>query len=133
MAKSKGQMAKKVGWVISLLAVAFLFGGGCLASALLLGGCTIAPRIVEAPGPSLDGGLPTSGILQILPNRCYLVTHLFAERYSALVTQYGARLAPPMAAPRWITPTETNTFIVTSDGMAAFAEMDFYRRQHLTP
>ncbi|MEN6533329.1 MAG: hypothetical protein ABFD89_06675 [Bryobacteraceae bacterium] len=105
----------------------------CALSLMLLAGCTTAPRIVEANGPSLDGGVANSGVLQVLSKRCYLVTPLFNERYTALVKLYGAKLVPPMTAPRWITPTETNTFIITSDGMAAFAEMAFYHRQHLTP
>ena len=106
---------------------------GFALSLMLLAGCTTAPRIVEASGASLDGGVANSGILQALPNRCYLVTPLFAERYAALVTLYGAKLIPPMDAPRWMTATATNTFVITSDGIAAFAELDFYRRQHLTP
>lgn len=100
---------------------------------LIIAGCAITPRIVEAGGPSLDGGEPTSGVLQVLSNRCYLVTPLFKERYGALVKLYGNKLLPPMTEPRWITPTGTNTFVITSDGLAAFAELDFYSRQHLTP
>ena len=72
-------------------------------------------------------------VLEVLPVRCYLVTSLFAERYAALVTMYGSKLVPPMTSPRWITPAGTNTFVITSDGMAAFMELDFYSRQHLTP
>src|ERR1039458_9128026 len=102
-------------------------------SLVLLAGCSTTPHIVQPTGPSLDAGIPNSGVLQILPNRCYLVTPLFNERYGALVKLYGAKLIPPMTVPRWITPTDTNTFVITSDGLAAFIEMDFYSRQHLTP
>ena len=105
----------------------------CALSLILLAGCTTDPRIVQADGPSLDYGVAYSGILQALPGWCYLVTPLFSERYAALVKLYGAKLIPPMTAPRWITPTGTNTFVLTSDGLAAFAELDFYNRQHLTP
>jgi hypothetical protein len=38
-----------------------------------------------------------------------------------------------MTQPRWITPTTTNTFVITSDGLAAFALMDFYARQDQRP
>ena len=94
---------------------------GFALSVMLLAGCTMAPRIVQPSRPSLDAGVPNSGVLQGLSNRCYLVTPLFAERYTNLARLYGARLNPPMPSPRWITPTGTNTFIVTSDGMGAFA------------
>jgi hypothetical protein len=74
-----------------------------------------------------------SGVLQVLPDRGCVVTPLFSERYTNLVRLYGARLNPPMTSPRWISPTGTNTFIITSDGMGAFALMSFYYRQHLAP
>ena len=106
---------------------------GVMGVMLLAAGCTVAPRVEQAAGPSLDGGVANSGVLEVLPVRCYLVTSLFAERYAALVTMYGSKLVPPMTSPRWITPAGTNTFVITSDGMAAFMELDFYSRQHLTP
>jgi hypothetical protein len=37
-----------------------------------------------------------------------------------------------MTSPRWITASGTN-YIITSDGIEAFAEMDFYARQHQSP
>lgn len=103
-----------------------------LSLSLFLAGC-VTPHIVQPKGPSLDGGVANSGIIQALPGKCFLVTPLFSERYESLVQQYGSKLIPPMTAPRWITPTGTNTFVITSDGIAAFAELDFYRRQHLSP
>jgi hypothetical protein len=105
----------------------------CALSLLILAGCAITPHIVQPTGPSLDGGVPNSGVLEILTNRCYLVTPLFNDRYGALVKLYGSKLIPPMTAPRWITPTTNGEFIITSDGLAAFIELDFYSRQHLTP
>lgn len=102
-------------------------------SLVLLIGCTITPPAVVPAGPSLDHGVANSGVLMAYTNRTYLVTPLFAERYAALCARYGSKLIPPMTTPRWIVPTGTNTYLITSDGMAAFAEMDFYSRQHLTP
>lgn len=101
-------------------------------SLLLLTGCTTAPRIVKAGGASLDNGVANSGILSVLPNKSYEVTPLFSERYAALVKLYGWKLIPPMTAPRWITPYGDN-YIITANGIAAFAELDFYQRQHLVP
>jgi hypothetical protein len=109
------------------------FAGCALSILILIAGCTSAPRVVQPAGPSLDGGVANSGIIQVLPGRCYLVTPLFAERYAGLVKVYGTKLNPPMTAPRWIAATGTNTFIITSDGMGAFAELSFYNRQHQVP
>jgi len=102
-------------------------------SLVILAGCRVTPPVVEPAGPSLDSGMANSGVLAAYTNRTYLVTSLFAERYAALCARYGSKLMPPMPAPRWMVATGTNTFILTSDGLAAFAEMEFYSRQHLTP
>ncbi len=100
---------------------------------LIVSGCTSAPRIVQASGPSLDNGVPNSGVLSILPDgKSYMVTPLFNERYGALVKLYGWKLVPPMTAPRWITPFGQD-FVLTGNGMAAFAELNFYERQHFKP
>lgn len=98
----------------------------------LLLGCTVTPRIVRPAAPSLDGGIANSGIIQPLSNNCFQVTPLFYERYATLVKLYGDKLLPPMSAPRWIEPMGTN-YMITSDGIRAFSELDFYYRQHFTP
>jgi hypothetical protein len=103
-----------------------------LSASLMLAGCTVKPMIVRPATPSLDSGIANSGVIQILPGYRYLVTPLFNERYEALVKLYGAKLIPPMTSPRWITASGTN-YIITSDGIEAFAEMDFYARQHQSP
>lgn len=105
----------------------------CALSLALLAGCSTVPPVVEPAGPSFDNGVANSGVLVAYTNRTYLVTPLFAERYAALCARYGSKLIPPMTTPRWITATGTNTFLLTSDGMSAFVELDFYSRQHLTP
>ena len=102
------------------------------ALSLALAGCTVAPPLVRSAGPSLDAGLPTSGILAVLPGHHYIVTPLFGERYADLVRRYGDRLIPPMKTPRWIESSGTN-YIITSDGLAAFATLDFYARQKQGP
>ena len=105
----------------------------CAISLMLLAGCTMTPPVVTPSAPSLDAGVANSGVLALTPGHGAVVTRFFAERYAALVKLYGTRLIPPMTQPRWITPTTTNTFVITSDGLAAFALMDFYARQDQRP
>jgi len=99
---------------------------------LSLAGCTIAPRVVTPSAPSIDGGIANSGIICAAPGG-FVVTPFFAERYADLCRRYGDRLNPPMLAPRWMTPTGTNTFLLSPQGLAAFGELDFYYYQHLAP
>jgi hypothetical protein len=104
-----------------------------LALAFLFYGCTIAPKIVTPHAPSLDSGEPNSGIIAAMPGNRYVVTPMFNAKYATLVTLYGNKLLPPMKVPEYITPYGTNYFLITSDGINAYAQLMFYYRQHLTP
>ena len=104
----------------------------CLILLCALVGCTVAPSIVTPTGPSLDGGQANSGILGVADGQ-FVVTPFFAERYTNLCQRFGDRLVPPMPLPRFLEPTTTNTFLVTGQGMAAFAELDGYYQQTLRP
>ena len=104
-----------------------------LLLSLALLGCTMAPPIVTPSSPSLDGGVANSGLLSAGPGDIFVVTQLWAERYTNLCKLYGSTLNPPMPTPRWIVPTKTNTFTVTGDAMKAFGLMNFHFYQHQTP
>lgn len=100
---------------------------------LLLAGCTVAPRLVNPSGPSVDNGVANSGIYSLLPGGSAIVSPLFAERYTNLCRLYGARLLVQMPTPRYITPTSTNTFIVGPDGLVAFGRLDVFWQHDLNP
>jgi hypothetical protein len=107
-----------------------------VASALLslfVVGCEVTPNLVVPSQPSLDNGTPTSGVLDVLPNQNYLVSELWAERYTNLVANYGFRCSPPLTQPLWITKTNNGNFVVTSDAMQDFILMNILSKQHIKP
>jgi hypothetical protein len=65
------------------------------AAIYLAMGCTITPKIVASPGPSLDGNDANSGIVSADANGA-IVTAYYRSAYNALAAVYGKDLLPPV-------------------------------------
>ncbi len=89
---------------------------------------TVTPRIVRDSTASFDGSVQNSGLIGFDDAGNAILTPHARDRFNALVAVYGKRFAPPLTADYGITPTATNTFLITKEALVKFGQMNSMRK-----
>jgi hypothetical protein len=111
------------------------FAKRLLSSLILLTiiGCTTAPKLVKNKQASFDEGGQNSGVLGVNNDSVLVVTYNLRDRYNSLIDYYGKKFAPPVELNDGLTPTGTNTFLMTPQAFEHFTTMLRWRKQGAPP
>lgn len=107
-------------WVILAIWIV-VAGSGCTN--------TVAPHLAASAQASFDQGGQNSGILSVNPDHSLVVTPRLRDRYNALALVYAQSFQPPLALDQGLTPTATNTFVMSPQAFEHFATMNRWRKQ----
>ena len=104
-----------------------------LCATVLLSGCTVVPKVTKSSQASWDQGGQNSGIITMTADHTLVVTPHLRERYDALIALFGNQFHPALTPDYGVTPTATNTFLMTPDAFEHFAAMNRWHKQAAPP
>jgi hypothetical protein len=103
-----------------------------LATVILFAGCstTVTPRVVLSSEASWDGTNQNSGVIGFY-GVCGVITPHARDRYNGLIDIYGKKFIPPIAFDYGISKHTNENYLITPQGIVAFAQMNRWRRSSL--
>ena len=121
--------------IVISVAISVAIVGLAIAAAILPLGCTtVTPKAVNAAGASFDGNLPTSGILEDLPNGDRRITPHVKARYAALVAIYGKTYLPPLKPDEGVTPAPDGiNYLIDREHFVDFLDMNQKLKSGIKP
>jgi len=94
---------------------------------LCVGCTTVTPHTVNSSAYSFDGTNQNSGVIGFVGEQVEVTPH-WRDRYNAMISVYSKRFLPPLAPDYGLTPTATNTFLVTPEAYRDFLKMNRWRK-----
>jgi hypothetical protein len=88
---------------------------------------TVTPHTVNSSAYSWDGTNQNSGVIGFVGSQVEVTPH-WRDRYNGLVAIYGKKFVPPLTFDYGITPTATNTYLVTPEAFKDFVDMNRWRK-----
>lgn len=119
-AKNQRSDARKLAFLLVLSVIAILAAALC--------GCTIVtPHTVNSSAYSFDGTNQNSGVIGFVGEQAEVTPH-WRDRYNGMIAVYSKRFLPPLVPDYGLTPTATNTFLVTPEAYRDFVKMNRWRK-----
>lgn len=119
-AKNQRSDARKLAFLLVLALIAIL-------AAALCGCTTVTPHMVNSSAYSFDGMNQNSGLIGFVGTMPEVTPH-WRDRYNAMIAVYSKRFLPPLVPDYGLTPTATNTFLVTPEAYRDFVKMNRWRK-----
>lgn len=120
-AKNQRSDARKLAFLLVLAVIAIL-------AAALCGCTTVTPHTVNSSAYSFDGTNQNSGVIGERDDFMVEVTPHWRDRYNGMIAVYSKRFLPPLVPDYGLTPTATNTFLVTPEAYRDFVKMNRWRK-----
>lgn len=95
---------------------------------------TVAEYVVDESEPSYDGNEQNSGLIDYIEGKGFLITPHAAQRYLALVKEYGNDYAPPLVGSEGLSEDpDSSNYILDSQHMVEFVAMSQKKKAGIPP